>query len=146
MKPKAIISDFDGTLLSPPFYHFFNSSFLKPLLAGIYCRLPAKAQSFIGRPTPQLRELLKRQEEEVKIIILTNRKNTEKSRRKLEYLLKNLGLKPEKIYLRPASLSPFEHKKVVSQTLKEEYEIVAILEDERRFHQIFAEIGPISWA
>jgi len=108
--------------------------------------LPASLQIFLTSPTPLLKEALKhqRQPDDIKLFILSARKDTEKSRKKVNVLLEHLGLKPDKIFLRPPSLNAKEHKKRGIKEIAEGYEIIGIWEDEKRFHDVLKQFGSVS--
>lgn len=143
MKPKAVVVDLDGTVINLPLYAVLNAEFLRKLAGGIYCRLPASWQLMFVVKRAVLQEILKYQATDVKVILLTARKDTLESRRAVQLLLTQLELKPDLIFLRPAGIHARTHKLKAIKRIASKYEITAIYEDEARFRKIFAEFGPV---
>lgn len=157
IKLKALVCDFDGTLVKFPFYQVVGINFLRPTLARIFHYAPAWLQLFFAQPTSFFLKTVKAyQLEGVKIIIVTARKNTNSSRIKLNLLLKSLKLKPDKVFLRSYSsrkrnfnlfksrfLNVEKYKKEVFQKIATEYEIIGIGEDDKTLRSILKQFGPI---
>ena len=145
MRPKALVSDFDGTLIEPFFAQFLNLSFLRAVFGGIFSHLPAPLQKRLIKTTKWLKIAKEYQEGGAELFLVTARKESERSRQRLKFLLKSIGLEinSKNIFMRPPDCNAIEHKENTIAKIAEKYEILGILEDEERFHSVLRRFGPI---
>lgn len=142
---RALICDLDGTLIEFPFYDSLKFSFLRLLCLGIFSKLPGLLQVRLAKPTPYLEMAKDYQNQGIELFLVTSRRDSTGSRRKIEFLLRKLKLefKPESILMRPPNQTSREHKRESAKKIANQYEEVEIIEDEKRFYKGLSQWGSL---
>jgi len=139
-KKEAVVCDLDGTLIEFPPHKFSELFWWRSLCSGFFSRLPTLLQIKLGCPTSHL-DLIKDGNKD--IFLVTGRKDTISSRKRVHALLNHFNIEISHISLKPPRERNIDYKVRVIKNIARDYQKVTILEDDERIREKVKEFGSV---